>query len=302
MRALRRLVRNGVRAAEGKLEEKRRISGDGCAPGALRRAAAIVLLVLMLPVCASAQDLDVLMEQFGYAVDDMSGMDTADQSFEGIYIDPQTFADALGAENTALEMLSRLPLSREDAADYATMRNARLRTFIRPSGSYAVVMLPLSGYDTASFFFSRRYADDAWTCIGMFDMGDVMLVEDENGNAWFSGTQRLHGTGVAGTQIYLYSPERHEVVLSYTTQYRDYPLSDRSVELIGSLMLGDGEAAVKHYLRGEGLWAGEATVVDFYTLEEGSFCPAGRTIMDRVDVIGTENRLNVSDLKEYLGL
>lgn len=229
-------------------------------------------LGMLLPACALAQDLDVLMEQFDCAVDDVSGMDTKDQAFEGVYIDPQTFADALHADDTARAMLSQLPISQEDAAGYATRRSAELRMFERPSGSYAAVMLPLSGYDTVSFFFSRRYADDPWECIGTFPMGNVALMEDAEDGVWFSGTQQLHGTGVAGIQTYLYSPEKRAVVFSYTPQYRDYPLIDRSVELVGSLLMDSGEVAVKHYLRGEGLWSGEATVVDFYEKQpDGGF-------------------------------
>ena len=62
--------------------------------------------------------------------------------------------------------------------------------------------------------------------------------------------------------------------------------------------MDDEEVAVKHYLCGEGLWAGEATVIDFYIKEsDGSFRRTNRLISDAVDVIDTESR-GISELKE----
>lgn len=261
------------------------------------RLLGVFLLCALLPFGVAAQDLDALLEQLAYAVDDVSDMDTKDQGFEGVYIDPQAFARAFSAEESAQKMLSRLPLAQQDAEYYATLRGAELRSFERPSGSYAAVTLE-SGYDATSFFFTRRYWDDEWECIGMFPIGDVTLEEDTQYGVWFSGTQSLHGTGVSGTQVYLYSPKKRAVVLSYTPRYSDYPLADRSVELIGSLLMDDEEVAVKHYLCGEGLWAGEATVIDFYIKEsDGSFRRTNRLISDAVDVIDTESR-GISELKD----
>lgn len=291
-------ARNCRRQRDGRCEKVDGFSGDKGVRGAFFcRMLCMVILCALLPLCALAQDLDVLLEQMDYAVDDVSGMDTKDQGFDGVYIDPQTFARAFLGEESAQKMLSRLPLAQQDAAYYATLRGAELRTFERASGSYAAVTLAF-GYDATSFFFARRYLDDRWECIGMFPMGDVTLEEDAQYGVWFSGTQTLHGTGTSGTQVYLYSPQRRAVVLSYTPRYSDYPLADRSMELIGSLLLEEDEIAVKHYLRGEGLWAGEATVIDFYVKEpDGAFRRTNRLISDTVDVVGTENR-GISELRD----
>ena len=265
------------------------------------RLLGVFLLCALLPFGVAAQDLDALLEQLAYAVDDVSDMDTKEQGFEGIYIDPQEFAAAFRSEESAQKMLSRLPLAPADAEYYATRRNAQTRLFERPSGSYAAVTLE-DGFEATSFFFTRRYRDSEWECIGLFPMGNVTLEEDDAYGVWFSGEQKLHGTGVSGTQVYLYSPETRGVVLSYTPWYRDMPLSDRGMELIGSLRM-DGEwIALKHYVRGEGLWAGEATVVAMFQSEsDGSFRCIGSLITDEVDVIAMEHR-SMDELKAMMGL